>query len=191
MKSSENGLRALVIGYPRTGFTLLISVISAICNRLNAFEKVPGQALVQTFCNTVGLKIAEQIKATYRKHGLKEDLIYNDNFKQGHLDKAMKGVFRFFSSKKVNIRTTRPANRVAALSRKWITKVSKGDKPFFLWIHFFDPHSPYLSHPDFKKPKVVIEYGKLNKHGEKEANYINEIEFADFYLARLLQRVSP
>lgn len=82
MNSSENGLRPLVIGYPRTGFTLLISVISEICSRLNVFEKISGQALVQAFCDTAGLKIAEQIETTYTKHGLKEDLIYNHNFKQ-------------------------------------------------------------------------------------------------------------
>jgi hypothetical protein len=82
MQSSEKGLRPLVIGYPRTGFTLLISVISEICNRFNAFEVVPGQALVRAFCDTAGLTIAEQIETACTKMGLLDDLIYNNNFKQ-------------------------------------------------------------------------------------------------------------
>ena len=27
--------------------------------------------------------------------------------------------------------------------------VAAGDEPFFLWVHYFDPHSPYLAHPRF------------------------------------------
>jgi arylsulfatase A-like enzyme len=93
---------------------------------------------------------------------------------------------RFFSAKKINIPTSRPAHHVAELSMSWLQRVAKGKKPFFLWVHFFDPHDPYEFRPDFEQPDVVISEGKLNEFGYMEENYINEIEFSDHYLGKIL-----
>ncbi len=46
--------------------------------------------------------------------------------------------------------TTRDAREVADRALRWLDERS-GDRPFFLWLHFFDPHDPYdppLDHRD-------------------------------------------
>ncbi|HSR67746.1 MAG TPA: sulfatase [Acidobacteriota bacterium] len=114
---------------------------------------------------------------------------YDDDFEDPALTKAFKGFFRFFSRGKVNMTTTRPANRVSRLGRNWLNKAAKKKRPFFLWLHFFDPHSPYVYYPDFDRPSVQREDGPENEHGELEENYINEIEFADYYLGKVIDHM--
>ncbi|MEZ4386923.1 MAG: sulfatase-like hydrolase/transferase [Candidatus Krumholzibacteriia bacterium] len=36
---------------------------------------------------------------------------------------------------------------VVAAARRWLAR-RPNDRPFFLWLHFMDPHLPYRSHPD-------------------------------------------
>ncbi|MFC2172999.1 sulfatase, partial [Acidobacteriota bacterium] len=114
---------------------------------------------------------------------------YNDDFKQRPPDRVFKAFLKFITVKKVNMRATRPANRVAVLAKKWLKKAGKKDKPFFLWIHFIDPHWPYRYRPNFDKPKSFSEEGELNRYGQKELNYINEIEFADYHLGNVLEKM--
>ncbi|MFQ5792521.1 MAG: sulfatase, partial [Acidobacteriota bacterium] len=111
---------------------------------------------------------------------------YVDSFEGSAFRRAFHSFFRIFSFNKLNIRTTRPAQRVAALARKWLRRAARKKRPFFLWIHFIEPHYPYQFHPDFDKPKRVVSDGELNVYGEKESNYLNEIEFADYYLGQVL-----
>lgn len=113
---------------------------------------------------------------------------YNDDFRDVALVGGFKWMMRFFSAKKINIPTSRPANRVAALAREWITPAAKKKRPFFLWLHFFDAHEPYEFHPDFEKPEIKTDDGESNQYGYKEGNYLNEIEFADHYLGKVLKQ---
>ncbi|MCC6794394.1 MAG: sulfatase-like hydrolase/transferase [Candidatus Hydrogenedentes bacterium] len=39
----------------------------------------------------------------------------------------------------------RPAPRTAERAVAWLREQSSTNKPFFLWVHFFDPHQPYES----------------------------------------------
>ena len=114
---------------------------------------------------------------------------YNDNFEEPIVGKAFKNFFRFFSRRKVNLYSTRPANRVTALARKWLKKAASKKKPFFLWIHYFDPHAPYLFHPDFDRPGRYRRTGSRNAYGELEENYVNEIGFADHHMGRVLKQL--
>ncbi len=43
----------------------------------------------------------------------------------------------------------RSATDVGPLSRKWIRKHAADQRPFFLWVHYFDPHAPYELHSEF------------------------------------------
>ena len=44
----------------------------------------------------------------------------------------------------------RPAEKVVQDALAWMSKQPRGrDKPFFLWIHFYDPHLPYDPPPRF------------------------------------------
>jgi arylsulfatase A-like enzyme len=63
----------------------------------------------------------------------------------------------------------RRADEVVNLALRWLDK--QDDRPFFLWLHFFDPHSPY--DPPFP-------YGAKFRGRP----YDGEIAFADFHYGR-------
>jgi len=46
-----------------------------------------------------------------------------------------------------------PAAKVNDFGRDWLmTRAGKGETaPFFLWLHYFDPHLPYVSEPEFRR----------------------------------------
>ena len=114
---------------------------------------------------------------------------YDDEFEDSVLLRAGKSLLRMFSANRWNVRTTRPAHRVAALARAWLKEAAREGRPFFLWLHFIEPHDPYVRHPDFARPATVATDGRVNPHGVREANYVNEIEFADHYLGTVLQQL--
>lgn len=76
---TEN-FRPLVLGYPRTGFTLLISVIAEISNCANSASY--GRQALKTFCDTAGMLISEHIDHVFQRRGISNDLLYNFNFRQ-------------------------------------------------------------------------------------------------------------
>lgn len=72
--------RPLVLGYPRTGFTLLISVIAEISNCTNSVRH--GRYALKAFCDTAGMQISEHIDQVFQRRGISNDLLYNYNFRQ-------------------------------------------------------------------------------------------------------------
>ena len=48
----------------------------------------------------------------------------------------------------------RPASATTALALEWLRGVKKRDpdQPFFLWIHYYDPHTPYAPPARFSRP---------------------------------------
>lgn len=74
-----NATPPLVVGYPRTGFTLLISVIGEI--RRYAYAGTSERQVLKTFCDTVGRQISRRVDAVFDARGLTGDLLYNDNFR--------------------------------------------------------------------------------------------------------------
>ena len=56
----------------------------------------------------------------------------------------------------------------------WLQQYN-GDK-FFLWIHFYDPHYPYLSHPEIN---TKFDHSNLMK-------YYGEIAFTDLYVGKII-----
>jgi arylsulfatase A-like enzyme len=51
--------------------------------------------------------------------------------------------------------------------------------PFFMWIHFLDPHKKYLEHPGFS-----------NFGSDPRALYDGEIAFTDFHVGRVLEALA-
>lgn len=47
-----------------------------------------------------------------------------------------------------HLAASRPAAEVAARARKWLAGRDR-ERPFFLWLHFYDPHFPYAPAPEF------------------------------------------
>lgn len=72
---------------------------------------------------------------------------------------------------KPKVTSERRADEVVDLGLRWLEK--KDDRPFFLWLHFFDPHSPY--DPPFP-------YGAKFR----SRPYDGEIAFADSHYGRFL-----
>jgi len=82
------------------------------------------------------------------------------------------------------------------------------DKPFFLWVHYFDPHYSYVRHPEFgfasfykgslpctldkKALKNRLNAGQLTDEDLEyiKAVYDEEIAYTDFWVGRLLDEIN-
>lgn len=53
--------------------------------------------------------------------------------------------------------------------------------PYFLWVHFFDPHKLYIDHTEFEADRGLASYGDRSID-----KYDGEIRFTDFHLGRVL-----
>jgi arylsulfatase A-like enzyme/Tfp pilus assembly protein PilF len=69
-------------------------------------------------------------------------------------------------------RMERPGNEVVDQALAWLARPRK--KPFFLWVHLYDPHHPYQPPPPFNEKY-------------KSNLYDGEIAFADSQVGRLLR----
>jgi choline-sulfatase len=67
----------------------------------------------------------------------------------------------------------RPGNEVADSAIAWLAKVDRA-RPFFLWMHLYDPHAPYKPPPPYSERF-------------RERPYDGEIAFADAQIGRVLQ----
>lgn len=67
------------------------------------------------------------------------------------------------------------APRVTEQSIETFERLADGDEPFFLWVHYFDPHHPYNSHPD-------IGYGD-----DELDRYDEELTYTDKHFQKLLE----
>ena len=75
--------------------------------------------------------------------------------------------------------TTRHGGPGAPRRRRWPTRPSRGSRshgprPFFTWVHFFDPHAPYEAPAPFGKSFA-------------KSPYDGEVAYADSQLGRLLE----
>ncbi len=79
VRTPLNDRPLMVVGYPRTGFSLLIRVIAEVANGRHRF---PPRRALKAFCDTAGLHISRRIEQVFERRGLSGDLLYNGNFKQ-------------------------------------------------------------------------------------------------------------
>ncbi len=114
---------------------------------------------------------------------------YDDEFESHDGVGYFKAFLRLFSRHKINLPSERRADDVARLAIHWLDRASRAKRPFFLWVHFFDPHEPYYYRENFDRPEVVGESPGRNRFGEDEAAYLSEIEFADYHLGKVLNHL--
>jgi arylsulfatase A-like enzyme len=76
-----------------------------------------------------------------------------------------------YEEKSGNIDAEIPADRVYAKFREWLGR--KRDKPFFLWVHFYDPHKPYAPPPAYLKASA-------------DDAYRGEVAFVDDHIGRIV-----
>jgi arylsulfatase A-like enzyme/Tfp pilus assembly protein PilF len=68
----------------------------------------------------------------------------------------------------------RPGDEVAGLALRWLEARDEG-RPFFCWVHLFDPHHPYFAHEALAGTQF-----------EGQKSYDAEIAFMDLQVERLL-----
>ena len=71
-------MRPLVVGYPRSGFTLLINVLSELID----IPQDRRTRSLKTLCDTAGFQISRRIETVFKRRDLLDGMIYNDNFRQ-------------------------------------------------------------------------------------------------------------
>ncbi len=96
----------------------------------------------------------------------------------------------------------RNAEAVTASALAWLTR--NGDAPFFLWVHFYDPHAPYEAPPPYPsmyetrqfgeeaRPITGVEiprYARLESAGDLRiyrASYAAEVSYTDRSVGELM-----
>ncbi|HTO75822.1 MAG TPA: sulfatase-like hydrolase/transferase [Thermoanaerobaculia bacterium] len=93
------------------------------------------------------------------------------------LNRGFDTYFDQFDTRQANILSIgdieRPAGEVVDAVLDWVKRRDR-TKPFFVWVHFYDPHAPYAPPPPFAE-----EY--------KDRPYLGEIAYVDSELGRLLR----
>jgi arylsulfatase A-like enzyme len=87
------------------------------------------------------------------------------------------------------INSSRYAEDVTPRAISWLANRRKS--PFFLWVHYFDPHSPYLMRKEFEvrkangnqSPRFEWRDSALRGRAQK---YDSEIRYTDHYVGKLL-----
>ena len=109
------------------------------------------------------------------------------------------GVTANISTTKSNPRSERSADVTTDRAMNWLEHSSK--EPFFMWIHYFDPHFPYsppkdyrdLFHTDSEVDRLLDERKVLPKLRESAARYYNlydgEIRFVDDQIKRVFDKL--
>jgi len=64
-------------------------------------------------------------------------------------------------------------------------------KQFFLWVHFTDPHAPYIQHKDYKFDYTGIKPDTFPKgtHMKRIKRYDSEIAYTDHYIGIFIKRL--
>ena len=66
----------------------------------------------------------------------------------------------------------RPAGRVVDRALEWLHKERRGGRPFYLWVHLYDPHEPYAPPDEYRR--------------RAPTPYAGEVLYADAEIGRLL-----
>jgi len=88
--------------------------------------------------------------------------VYSDEVPQEYKDRGAEPLSAY-----------RPGDMVADDAIGWLTKRDP-DRPFFCWVHLFDPHMPYFAHEELKGTRY-----------EGQASYDAEVAFIDIQVGRL------
>lgn len=89
--------------------------------------------------------------------------------------------------------SSRWAEDVTPRALDWLKNNGKGGKPFFLWVHYFDPHSPYNFREHFsparRNPKARPQPQVSPAIRQRFRDYDSEIAYMDHYIGHLLKAI--
>jgi arylsulfatase A-like enzyme len=103
---------------------------------------------------------------------------YDDNMTDSFMESMIFkicGYYKDWGGIKVR-KFSRNANRVTDSARKWLVSADM-DKPFFMWLHYFDAHD------QFRLPQP------LHYLYFRRRNYKQNVEFMDFHIGRLIDEL--
>lgn len=110
-------------------------------------------------------------------------LTYDDDFAEGQPS----GRTAVWEGRQVPEEFDRRADQTRARAVRWLGDrghLGPGQPPFFLWVHLFDPHSPYDPPGEHRLFSPVAGDGELEA---TKAAYDGEVHFADAELGRLVE----
>jgi arylsulfatase A-like enzyme len=101
-------------------------------------------------------------------------------------DEELTRTYQLFNS-------SRWAEDVTPRALEWLKQNGTGDKPFFLWVHYFDPHSPYdfreHFHATTANPGAAAQPKVTDEIQQRFRDYDSEITYMDHHIGKLLQAV--
>jgi len=102
-----------------------------------------------------------------------------------HYDEELTRTYQLFNS-------SRFAEDVTPRAVAWLK--SNPRRPFFLWVHYFDPHSPYHFRKPFSRPARIGKARPNALPSDEEtrfrvASYDSEVAYTDYYVGQLLEAV--
>lgn len=118
----------------------------------------------------------------YKSHGFRTSAIiasFTVSSKFG-LDQGFDYYDENFGSTEVllNLKTEIPADRVYEKFLHWADDYD--NQKFFLWVHFFDPHFPYIHHESISAGQTPTLWD----------SYESEIRYVDTYVGKILETLS-
>ena len=85
----------------------------------------------------------------------------------------------------------RHADDIAKAAERWLRRRAddeeRSGRPLFLWVHFSDPHSPYLERTGFTPPAPTRE--ERTSGWQKRWRYQSEVNYVDHWLGRLSETI--
>jgi arylsulfatase A-like enzyme len=114
---------------------------------------------------------------------------------------GIRALMRFGDPLRFPFLLERPAPDTLERALRWMELQQAEGRPFFCWVHFFEPHSPYEAHPespgsDARPPAVDHRWILANEKGfdyseevvaELRRLYREEALYTDHQLGRLLE----
>ena len=116
----------------------------------------------------------------HSKFGMNQGFVtYNDQFEEeGSSSKS-----KTYHNQKVEGGFDRRADKTTDSALEWL-KESKRSQPFFLWIHYFDPHQPYVP-PDSYLQQFLPPGTPEKDLARQIAAYDGEVRFVDDQMNRV------
>jgi len=85
----------------------------------------------------------------------------------------------------------RSADDIARAAERWLRRRARDEErngqPLFLWVHFSDPHSPYLERDGFTPPRPPRE--QRTAGWQKRWRYQSEVNYVDHWMGRLTRAI--
>ena len=85
----------------------------------------------------------------------------------------------------------RHADDVARAAERWLRRRARdeerNERPLFLWVHFSDPHSPYLERTGFTSARPPTE--QRTSGWQRRWRYQSEVNYVDHWMGRLSRAI--